>query len=178
MVANTQFQSPAVSADERSLRIPRIQSFGLIVKARGIQDFPVALNVTRVIRQHDVPRRGHTIGQRFPEAETRVSVAIHPLVSTAGPDWAPDKLSSFESSRGDCTRSTSSDPSSPPFEPVSSVNVYLASPVCGVEGYKLEATPLMIQKGPRYVRLSSSRRASFAIYRLPLFAFFLLSFSL
>lgn len=40
------------------------------------------------------------------------------------------------------------------LKPVSSVNVYLASPVCGVEGYKLEATPLMIQKGPRYVWLS------------------------
>lgn len=37
-----------------------------------------------------------------------------------------------------------------------------------IEGYKLEATPLMIQKGSYYVRLSSSRRASFAIYGLRL----------
>jgi len=123
----------------------------------------------------------HEIGQRFPEAETFVLVAIHPLISTAGPDWAPDKLSSF----GPNPAAVIALAPPPvvlrlllPFEPVGSVNVYLASPVCGVEGYKLEATPLMIQKGPRHVRLSPSRRASFAIYRLSLFTFFRLPLSL
>lgn len=47
-----------------------------------------------------------------------------------------------------------------------------------IEGYKLEATPLMIQKGSYYVRLSSSRRASFAIYGLPLSFVLFLSLSL
>lgn len=86
------------------------------------------------------------------------------------PDWAPDKLSSFGSN---LTAVIALVP--PPHfftsfsEPVSSVNVYLASPVCGSRGYKLEATPLMIQKGPRYVRLSSTGRIRY-LPSLPLFA--------
>lgn len=41
-------------------------------------------------------------------------------------------------------------------------------PYLRVGEYKLEATPLMIQEGRRYVRLSSSRRALSAIFRIPL----------